>query len=187
MYASTLSSFSFSVIHAQALQYLWGTINAIKIIIFTYLYKLQSPENVRMVMIKIWEILTFDILDSEYLVDYLFSFRETRVFIKKYDADGMSESVFEDAGFDSSNFIMLTGPVIILLLSFLLLVALKSLLKLVTKKCNENCLTKRLRRNVSFKAISLRFMMEACLDIGLSTVISILMVSNSELLSLLTL
>lgn len=179
MYASLISSLSLSMLSEKALQYLWGVVNAAQIIIFTYLYILQFPENARMVMIKIWKMLALDILDSEYLLENLFGFRKTQVFMKEFDADGMSQSVFEDAGFDSSNFIILTGPVIILLLSFLLLMALKCLSKLVTSPCNENCLTRRLRSNVYLKAIGLRFLLEACLDIGLSAAISILMVSTS--------
>ena len=47
-------------------------------------------------------------------------------------------------------------------------------MRLVTKNCDSNCLTKRLRKNISVANIALRFLIEACIEMGLVALIAVI-------------
>ena len=96
---------SLSLINSYVLQYLWGMVNAAQVIVFSSIYRLRFPENVKEVTERIWKILTLDIFNTQELLELIFDFRETEAFVTEYDEDGMSESVFADAGFETSNFV----------------------------------------------------------------------------------
>ena len=52
----------------------------------------------------------------------------------------------------------------------------KKLLQLATIKCSENFLTRRLREKSQYMLVVTRFLLESCLEIGLSAMICIFMI-----------
>lgn len=88
------------------------------------------------------------------------------------------KSKFADAGYDSSTFILLIGPIFFLILFYVIFVVLKKLLQLLTCKCGENCATRVLRKQSLQMVIIMRFLLESCLEIGLSAMITVLMMSK---------
>ena len=51
-------------------------------------------------------------------------------------------------------------------------------MQFVTQKCDENFLTRYLRKDSLFMVIVMRFLLESCLEIGLSAMITILMMDS---------
>ena len=156
----------------SALQYLWGLIHSIQLTVFTSLFNVEFPENAKMVLSLMWELIIFDFFHIEQLVSEI-EFRETEAFQTTYDQDGEPESKFADAGYETSNFFELVAPVYFLLILSLLLVSLKLTIQSITQKCKHSCLKSICIGSVNFSAIFLRFGLEACLDIGLSAIIAI--------------
>ena len=54
----------------------------------------------------------------------------------------------------------------------------KKLLKTATICCSENFLTKRLRKSSEYTLVIMRFILESCLEIGISAMICVLMIDE---------
>ena len=93
---------------------------------------------------------------------------------------GVEVSKFADAGYDSSNFFLLLGPLLIGILLYIVFIILKSLARLLTMPCKENFLTKRLRKPVPYLLIVVRFLLEGCVEIGMSAMICIVMINGDN-------
>ena len=110
-------NFVLTLIFQTSMQQLWGLVNTLQIIVLTVLFNLKTPLNVQIVLITILKISNFDILPTDDFFSYILSFTDTQPL----------NQIFEDAGFESSNFILLTGTLLIFLLAYGLL---KIILKL---------------------------------------------------------
>ena len=73
---------------------------------------------------------------------------------------------------------MLLGPLLLMILLYFILALLKKLLQLVTIKCSENFLTRRLRNKGQFMSVITRFLLESCIEVGLSAMICIIMIDG---------
>ena len=73
---------------------------------------------------------------------------------------------------------MLLGPLLLMILLYFIMVLLKKLLQLVTIKCSENFLTRRLRNKGQFMSVITRFLLESCIEVGLSAIICIIMIDG---------
>ena len=87
-------------------------------------------------------------------------------------------SAYFNAGYDSSVFFMLLGPLFFLLVLYGLYLLFKKLLQVATTRCGENCFTRRLKTDNRFVLVSMRFLLESCLEIGLSAMICILLIDD---------
>ena len=65
-----------------------------------------------------------------------------------------------------------------MILLYFIMVLLKKLLQLVTIKCSENFLTRRLRNKGQFMSVITRFLLESCIEVGLSAIICIIMIDG---------
>lgn len=118
---------------AYMLQYIWGMINALQMIVLTALFAFQIPFNAQMLMISILDLVSLEFIDTGFLLEEIFDFRETDAFGTYEDEYGGEVSQFAESGFETSNFIELLGSVffvIILTVAFQLFI---SLLKLLTR------------------------------------------------------
>ena len=86
----------------------------------------------------------------------MFDFRETTAFQTRAVEDDENDdkddaemriSKFEEAGYDSTNFIMLLGPIFLIVMLFLMWNILLCLMKKMTQKCGENFCTRYLRKS----------------------------------------
>lgn len=67
-----------SLFFAGALQYLWGMINALQVIVLTKLFSLDNiPPNAYIVMQTILKLCALEFIDTGFLSEKLFNFRET--------------------------------------------------------------------------------------------------------------
>ena len=142
------SNIIISIFAASFLQFLWGLINTLQIIMLTTLFDLQIPINAKMVMTMLMQLCAMDFLHTETIFNTLFKFRETPAFRTIEYANGEEKSSFADAGYESANFVLLTGPMILLIVAYLVYLLLKKLLRLISKCIckKENCFTRSLSK-----------------------------------------
>ena len=167
-----------SFFSAGLLQYLWGLINTLQMIMLTVFFKLNIPVNADTVMIMILKLCALDFFNSEKYIDMLFDFRETDVYDSQLDSVGDETSKFNEAGYESSIFIELLGPVFFIALLTIMILALRSCCKRLFRPCKDNFVRKYLHRKMSYKMFYLRFVMEGCIEFSLCGIISVLMVSD---------
>ena len=79
-------------------------------------------------MATIMKLLAADFIDTDSAFEEIFGFRETSVFQSRINADGEEKSAYANAGYDSSIFFILLGPIFFLVLLYALLMLLKKLL-----------------------------------------------------------
>ena len=60
---------------------------------------------------------------------------------------------------------------------FGLYVLVKWLFTKILSKYGDNCLTRRVRANIEFTVVTLRYLLEGCIQIGMSAMICVLSVS----------
>ena len=99
--------------------YMWGLVNTLQIIVLTVLFDLKTPLNVRSVLIKILKLCNFDLFQTEKLYELIFDFTETQPF----------NDIFEEAEYDSSNYIQLIGTLFILAIFYIIFVAIQAILR----------------------------------------------------------
>lgn len=135
----------FSFFSAGMLQYLWGLINTLQMIVMTSLFQLEIPPNADMVMLMILKMCSLEFVNTGWVLEKIFNFRETESMNTKYDSNGEPYSKFADAGYDSANFLELLGPVFFVVIFFIAYVLLRKFAVKATKKCGTNFFTKRIR------------------------------------------
>ena len=119
-----------------------------------------------------------EFIDTDTAFEVMFNFRETGVFMSHLNADGEEMSAYANAGYDSSIFFVLLGPIFFLLILDTCLKLIKKLLQTMTARLKENCITRALRRKTQYLLFSMRFLLESCLEIGLSAMICVLMIEG---------
>ena len=149
-------------------------------IVLTDLFNLDFPLNADMIMQMILKLCAMELkyfkLESFF---ENFNFRETEPFRTQTYANGEEYSKFADAGYESSNFFLLLGPLLLVIPTFLIFSVCKKLLQFILGICSKTKIIKVLAKYVSaptdFQLFFSRFLLEACLEIGLSAVITVIM------------
>ena len=144
----------------------------------TSLFNLEFPDNAKKIMTMIMKMCSADVTDTESLFKAVFGFRDTATFQSSKNVDGDEQSIYATAGYDSSIFFMLLGPLLPMIILYAIVMILKKIMQLVTLKCSENFLTRRLRKKSQFMKVITRFMLESCIEVGLSAIICIFMIDE---------
>ena len=97
------SNFIMGALLAVSLQFMWGLINALQLIVLTVLFNTKVPVNAKEVLVVILTIANFELVDTEEIYPTIFKFTETESFNQIYDACEM----------ETSNFIMLIGILLV--------------------------------------------------------------------------
>ena len=163
---------------ASLLQFFWPLVNTLQMIVITVFFKLEHPFNADMVMIMILKLCSLDFIKAESLLKTLFDFRETVAFDEEITETGEVKSKFLDAGYESVIYIALLGPFFFFLIATLLFIFFKLLLKKIFKRCRDSCMRRYFMQSFNVRMILLRLTMESSFEIGLSSMITVLMVSN---------
>ena len=121
-------------------------------------------------------MLQISVVETDWFFD-LFEFRETKSFNTETNPEGEETSKYEDVGIESSNFFLLLGAVLLVIPVFGIIYLMKKLYYKILGKCGNNCLTRRKREEIPVMVVTLRFLLEGCLEIGLSAMICVLGVS----------
>ena len=111
----------------------------------------------------------------------MFNFRDdSSVFGLRTNSKGEPFSKYQKAGYDSSVYFLLIGPIFFMAVGYAVFVLLKKLLQLAVRRCSENFLTRYLRKRTQYLVFITRFLLEGCNEIGLSAMITILMMDSSN-------
>ena len=94
------TNFILSIFLIGVIQYLWGIINTLQMITLTALFSGNMPQNCKRIMLDIMKITNLDVIDCEEAVKAIFSFRAE---------PGPLNENFEEAGYDTSNFLLGLG------------------------------------------------------------------------------
>ena len=69
-----------------------------------------------MVLIAILKLVGREIIDTEFITESMFDFRETDAYSTTYDEEGFAHSRFADAGYESKIFVQLLGTMFLMVL-----------------------------------------------------------------------
>ena len=100
----------------------------------------------------------------------MFDFSETEAFLD----DGEQTPRFSEAGYETSNFVELLGPIFLAVLAWIAYLIIIALLRVLFSPCGLNFFTRRLREPIVFGVVIIRFLLEGCLEIGISAAIQVL-------------
>ena len=112
-----------TLIFSTSMQFMWGLINTLQIIVLTVLFDLKTPINVLVVLIQMLQLSNFNLFPTDLMYNTIFDFTETEPF----------NQVFEEAGFENSNFILLAGPFLLLVILYFLWTFIQKILLKIPK------------------------------------------------------
>ena len=118
-----------STMMSGALQFLWGTVNALQMIVLTCLFSVMRPKNAEVTLIAIMAYVNLDIFPVEKFINFFFDFPETEPF----------NPIFELAGYESTTYILELGVIFFIIMGFaIVLVPARSIFKLLVQKFGAN-------------------------------------------------
>ena len=124
---------------------------------------------------------SLEFIDTGVFQEKAFGFRETKAFFTKMTQAGAESSAFADAGYDSAIFFELLGPILILVLLSTTLELVRLLARFVLTKCSkDNWLRRKLIKKPPYLIVISRFLLEGAIEIGLSAMITILMLEKDS-------
>ena len=94
----------------------------------TSLFNLNLPENASKIMKTVMKLTAFHFIDTDSVLTNIFGFRETMPFNSEVNSDGIEISTFANAGYDSSIFFMLLGPILFVVAFYAIYLMIKKLL-----------------------------------------------------------
>jgi len=133
----------------------------------TVLFSVKMPKNATSVLIMIMQLINLDLVD-ETVMQETFGFTPTAPF----------NAIFWEAGFDTTTFWIEIGPILLIVFSFGVFVVLRELLRYIFKKYPmSNSVVdfiKKKIKKIKYKVIIVRFLLEGCIELGLSALICVL-------------
>jgi len=132
-------------------------------IVLTVLFSVHMPSNCYRAMIAIMKLTNLDIIDIEAFLNSIFTFSAE---------SGPLNPVFEEAGYDSSNFIIELGPLFLIICGSVAFYITRYFLVRSLRNCGDNFITRRLRKRLMLIAIIVRFLIEGCIELGLVAMIA---------------
>ena len=142
---------------------MWGLINSMQIIVLTVLFSLIMPAHVDAYLVQIMKLTNMDIIPVDDYLQDMFDFSETESFNDKFKA----------AGYEGANFVLLTGPFLLIAFAFICFIPIKLLMTWTLSKFSGNFLINRLRKPWNYKEIIMRYVLEGSIDFGLASLIAI--------------
>ena len=153
---------------AYVLQYLWGMVNSLQVIMLGALFNILEPVNSKALRIEILKACAFDFFYTQDLYEAFFGFKETKFF---------SDS-FEEAEIGGQIFIVGIGPIFIFMTSFGCFILLSNLLrKFCFGKCKNRCFNWLVQKRDVLLTVSV-FFIEGGVELGLTCFVFISLVSH---------
>ena len=94
-----------------------GLINGLQVQALSALFAIRMPTNALEIMIMIMNLASFDVFNTEKIYMKIFRFKETDSY----------NSIFDDAGFSGSNFILGIGPMFMMMVYYCLYLAFREM------------------------------------------------------------
>ena len=104
---------------AGVMQYLFGMVNALQMIVLAVYFDLLIPANIKAILVAINKTCNFDLFKTDDIFAEFFGFEDTESFSEK----------FEETGLDGSNFIIGIGPIFLFVVYFLGWMIIHSIMK----------------------------------------------------------
>ena len=133
-----------------------------------------------MVLSNVLKLCALDMFNTEKYIGKWFDFRETPPFDVETAADGEEKSKWPEAGYETSNFIELLGPIFFVIIFFVAIYLVRLILRALFSCCGDNKLTRKIRKKVNVRIFTLRFLLESCIEIGLCSMITVLMIDEDN-------
>lgn len=151
-----------------SLGHMIGALNAIQIIMLTILFRLSIPVNMFDIFGPLLQLSNFDVFKTDIIYEIIFGFGETEPF----------DQIFEEAGFEGSNFIVGIGPLFIIVVLSLVWIIIQKCMKHIIKraKIKVGKTGKYLQSHGDREFQIMMFTMESALEIGMSVFITIIVV-----------
>ena len=102
------SNLAVSFLLSGVLQYLWGMVNALQMIVMTVLFSVIRPVNAEVVLTTIMSYVNLDLIETYPMLDKLFTFKESEPF----------NQIFLQAGYESTTYLVELGLLIFIILGF---------------------------------------------------------------------
>lgn len=148
------------------LQYLWGMINSVQLIVLTVLFTVDMPVYSYDIYLALNQLVAFDIFQVEETVyEPYFNFPPRETLSPKYD----------EVGFDTPIYIIGMGSLFFIQLCWIPLNLGRLFLRAVYHKLPRNC-RKKVRNQVNFKGAqeeAIRFSMEGCIEICINSYLTL--------------
>lgn len=157
-----------SIFLSGVLNQLWSLVNTVQIIVITYMFSILMPVNAELLLLSLMKLTNLDIISTEVAINWIFDFPHT---------DPLNER-FNRAGYESSNFFIELGPFFFIIsVFFLIILPLRFLMiKALTCLPDSSYIKRKLTRNVQIKMTVLRFLLEGCIELGISYMLCVLQV-----------
>jgi len=123
-----------------------------------------------MVLITIMQITNFDLFFTDTIMEYVFDFGESEPF----------SAIFEEADFETSNYVLLAGSLFLIAVSFLIYAVLRETLLWFIRYFDTGfCLMEKLGE-MDYVVTVLRFLLESCLELSLAGLITVVKLDSSN-------
>lgn len=143
-------------------------VNALQMIVLAVYFDLLLPTNIKAILVAINKTCNFDLFKTDDIYAELFGFEDTESFSEK----------FEENGLDGSNFIIGIGPILLFVIYFPVWVIIHFILRKIYQGEQRNKCIKKIIKPQNFLVIFIIFLIESCLELGLTGIISVYMVST---------
>ena len=153
------------------LQFLWGFVNTIQVVVITVLFNVNFPLNAVKIFIIINKLTSLDLIEVD---DYIKSF------MRIHQDTVPLNIVFEDCGYESSSFTVGLGMAFFFTLFAMLFFCVKTGLKHATRRCGDNFCSRKIRQPINLAVVIVRFNIESCIMIALTALITISMTDMSR-------
>ena len=94
-------------------------------------------------------------------------------------------SIFEEAGFETTNFIIESGTLFLVCPLFMIVVVLRKLIQKCTNTMKENAFTRAIRIPIYHSVIIVRFFLEGCFGLGIAALCDITTIDKFRMRSIL--
>lgn len=146
----------------------------------TDLFNLDIPENADNFMLMILGLCSLEFIDTSVYLEKIFTLRDTEAFRTTHFSDGTSVAKYAEAGYESIIFLELLGPLFFMIIAMVLFMLLKKALQKCAMRYGDNFLTKRLKKETDYLVFIVRFLLEGCIDIGLSALIAVVSINDKS-------
>ena len=163
-------NFFISLLLATALQYLWGMVNSLQLIVMGVLFDILQPENAKVIQLQILKACSFDFFYTEDLYKSMFGFKDSESF----------NDNFEEAGIEGSNFIIGVGPVFFFIVIFPIYMCVHKSCRYVFQDDKKpNCCSNWLQPKPCLPIVMV-FLLESCVEIGITCGICLTMINGDR-------
>lgn len=149
---------------AQVVQYLWGLVNSLQVMVLVVLFELHLPMLIYSTLISIMQLTNLSLIDTDEAIEDMFSFQPTEALNERFD----------EAGYGSTNFFILLGIFLFMSATSIFWMLLRKLCQRLLRNVKSDCWAVKLfQAETHYKKALIIFIDESCIELSLSAAICI--------------